>query len=86
MDIILSLCFFMVAVFFAYRANRSSKEKDSKAIEKEVENDFKDEFEQKTVNELSVRGMSDLVDWMEDDLRERKLKQSKEIESFNELK
>ena len=76
----------MVAVFFAYRANRSSKEKDSKAIEKEVDNDFKDEFEQKTVNELSVRGMSDLVDWMEDDLRERKLKQSKEIESFNELK
>ena len=30
--------------------------------------------------------MSDLVDWMEDDLRERKLEQSKEIESFNEIK
>ena len=30
-------------------------------------------------------GMSDLVDWYEDDLRERKLEQSKEIESFNEL-
>ena len=62
------------------------KRRDSKAIEKEVDNDFKEEFEQKTVNELSGRGMSDLVDWMEDDLRERKLEQSEEIESFNELK
>ena len=30
--------------------------------------------------------MSDLVDWMEDDLRDRKLEQSEEVESFNELK
>lgn len=86
MDIILSLCVLMVGVFFAYRANRSSREKDSKAIEKEVDNDFKEEFEQKTVNELSGRGMRNLVDWMEDDLRERKLEKSEEIESFNELK
>ena len=30
--------------------------------------------------------MSELVDWMEDDLRDRKLEQSEEVESFNELK
>ena len=53
------MCCIMVGVFFAYRANRSSREKDSKAIEKEVDNDFKEEFEQKTVNELSGRGMSE---------------------------
>ena len=65
--------------------NRSSKARDSNAIEKEVDNDFKEEFEQKTVMNYQ-EGMSDLVDWMEDDLRERKLEQSEEIESFNELK
>jgi hypothetical protein len=86
MDIILSLCVLVVGIFFACRANRSSREKDFKAIEKEVDNDFKEEFEQNTVNQLSVRGMRDLVDWMEDDLRERNLEQAEEIESFNELK
>ena len=86
MDLFLSLCVVIVVCYVAYRVNRSSKARDSDAIEKEVEDDFKEEFEQKKICELSIKGMSDLVDWMEDDLRERKLKQSEEIESFNELK
>ena len=86
MDLFLSLCVVILICYFAYRGNRSSKARDFDAIEKEVENDFKDELHQKNNKELSVRGMSDLVDWMEDDLRERKLEQSEEIESFNELK
>ena len=55
-------------------------------LKKKLRMILKKNLSKKTVNELSVRGMSDLVDWMEDDLRERKLEQSEEIESFNELK
>ena len=86
MDLFLSLCVVIVVCYVAYRVNRSSKARDSDAIEKEVEDDFKEEFEQKKIGELSTKGMSDLVDWMEDDLRDRKLEQSEEVESFNELK
>ena len=86
MDLFLSLCVVIVVCYVAYRVNRSSKARDSDAIEKEVEDDFKEEFEQKKIGELSMKGMSDLVDWMEDDLRDRKLEQSEEVESFNELK
>ena len=86
MDLFLSLCVVIVVCYVAYRVNRSSKARDSDAIEKEVEDDFKEEFEQKKIGELSVEGMSDLVAWMEDDLRNRKLEQSEEVESFNKLK
>ena len=47
MDLFLSLCVVIVVCYVAYRVNRSSKVRDSDAIEKEVEDDFKEEFEQK---------------------------------------
>ena len=59
---------------------------DSIALMKEIEIDFKEDFEHESAGVLSTHGMNDLVDWYEDDLRERKLEQSKDIESFNEIK
>jgi hypothetical protein len=85
MDFALILIAICSAAFFAIRLNRKSKKEDICAIEKEVENDFKLSFEEQSPGVLSTRGMIDLVEWFEDDLRDRKLKQSKEIESFNEL-
>ena len=75
-----------MAIFIAVRTNRKSKEEDIISIEKEVLNDFTNEFEGSSVGKLSPQGMSELVDWYEGDLRERKLEQSKEVESFDELK
>ena len=86
MEIIFYTVLIFVALIVAIRVNRYSSVDDSIEIENEIDNDFKEGFEHKHVGGLSVQGMSDLVDWYEDDLRERKLEQSKEIESFNEIK
>ena len=84
MEVVLFVLLLVLVV--AFRVNRSSTVDDSNAIEKEIDKDFEEGFEHESVGELSTHGMSDLVDWYEDDLRERKLEQSKEIESFNEIK
>ena len=86
MEIIIFTALLVIVLIVAYRINRSTKLDDSIAIVKEIETDFKEGFEHESVGVLSTNGMNDLVDWYEDDLRERKLEQSKEIESFNEIK
>ena len=86
MEVVLFVLLGLLVIVVAFRVNRSSSVDDSTAIEKEIDKDFKEGFEHQSVGELSTHGMSDLVDWYEDDLRERKLEQSKEIESFNEIK
>jgi hypothetical protein len=86
MEVVLFVLLGLLVIVVAFRVNRSSTIDDSNAIEKEIDKDFEEGFEHESVGELSTHGMSDLVDWYEDDLRERKLEQSKEIESFNEIK
>ena len=86
MEVVLFLLLGLLVIVVAFRVNRSSTLDDSNAIEKEIDKDFEEGFEHESVGELSTHAMSDLVDWYEDDLRERKLEQSKEIESFNEIK
>ena len=86
MEVVLFVLLGLLVLVVAFRVNRSSTLDDSNAIEKEIDKDFEEGFEHESVGELSTHGMSDLVDWYEDDLRERKLEQSKEIESFNEIK
>ena len=86
MEVVLFILLGLLVLVVAFWVHRSSKVDDSNAIEKEIDKDFEEGFEHKSVGELSTHGMSDLVDWYEDDLRERKLEQSKEIESFNEIK
>ena len=86
MEVVLFLLLGLLVLVVAFRVNRSSTVDDSTAIEKEIDKDFEEGFDHESVGELSTHGMSDLVDWYEDDLRERKLEKSKEIESFNEIK
>ena len=86
MEVVLFVLLGLLVLVVAFRVNRSSTVDDSTAIEKEIDKDFEKGFEHQSIGELSTHGMSDLVDWYEDDLRERKLEQSKEIESFNEIK
>ncbi|MDC1005853.1 hypothetical protein OAQ34_09520 [Opitutales bacterium] len=86
MEVVLFVLLGLLVLVVAFRVNRSSTVDDLNAIEKEIDKDFEEGFEHESVGELSTHGMSDLVDWYEDDLRERKLEQSKEIESFNEIK
>jgi hypothetical protein len=86
MEVVLFVLLGLLVLVVAFRVNRISSVDDSNAIEKEIDKDFEEGFDHESVGELSTHGMSDLVDWYEDDLRERKLEQSKEIESFNEIK
>ena len=86
MDFALVIIAIFFTVFIAVRVNRKSKEEDIRAIEKEVVNDFKLDFEEKSPGVLSNRGMNDLVEWFEDDLMTRNMTQSREIDDFEELK
>jgi len=86
MDFVLIIISSLFAVFIAVRINRKSKEEDISAIEKEVGNDFKLDFEEESPGVLTNRGMNDLVEWLEDDLMTRRITQSKEIDDFEELK
>ena len=86
MEIIIFTTLIIIVFIVSFRANRNSKLDDSIALVEEIEKDFKEVFEHESDGVLSTHGMNDLVGWYEDDLRERKLEQSKEIESFNEIK
>ena len=54
MDIIIFTSLIIIVFIVAFRANRKQEIYDAIAM-KEVENDFKEEFEQKNSNELSVK-------------------------------
>ena len=69
-------------VVFLYFRTRA---KDAQRLDVEMSEDFSEEFELDVQGQPSERGMEELVEWLEDDLRESRLVQSVEIESFQEL-
>ena len=69
-------------VVFLYFRNRA---KDAQRLDVEMSEDFSEEFELDGQGQPSEKGMEELVEWLEDDLRESRLVQSVEIESFQEL-
>ncbi|MBT4667645.1 MAG: hypothetical protein HOB63_14120 [Opitutae bacterium] len=69
-------------VVFLYFRTRA---KDAQRLDVEMSEDFSEEFELDGQGQPSERGMEELVEWLEDDLRESRLVQSVEIESFQEL-
>ena len=69
-------------VLFLYFRTRA---KDAQRLDVEMSEDFSEEFELDGQGQPSERGMEELVEWLEDDLRESRLVQSVEIESFQEL-
>lgn len=69
-------------VTFIYLRTQS---KDFERLDIEMDEDFSGEFELDEHGQPSEKGMEELVEWLEDDLRENRLIQSVEIESFQEL-
>jgi hypothetical protein len=72
----------MWGVVFLYLRTRA---KDAQLLDVEMSEDFSEEFELDGQGQPSEKGMEELVEWLEDDLRESRLVQSVEIESFQEL-
>jgi len=69
-------------VVFLYFRTRA---KDAQRLDVEMSEDFSEEFELDDQGQPSEKGMEELVEWLEDDLRETRLVESVEIESFQEL-
>jgi len=69
-------------VVFLYFRTRA---KDAQRLDVEMSEDFSEEFELDDQGQPSEKGMEELVEWLEDDLRESRLVESVEIESFQEL-
>jgi hypothetical protein len=85
MDIAIILLLLAAALFFSFRMHSISKKKGYSVIEKEIEADFKVEFDQSADGEISPQGMRSLVEWCEDDIRESKMAKAKQIERFDVL-
>ncbi len=85
MEFLLFTLLLVLALYLAFRVHSNSKKIDLHLIEKEVEEDFKAEFIDTSVGRIPGDGMLALVEWCEDDMRERKLSKSKQIESFDVL-
>ena len=85
MDIAMISLLLAAALFFSFRMHSISKKKDILLLEKEVEADFKVEFDQLADGEISPQGMRSLVEWCEDDIRESKMAKAKQIEQFDVL-
>ena len=69
-------------VIYIYLRTRS---KDAQRLDAEMSEDFSEEFELDEQGQPSEKGMEEMVEWLEDDLRESRLVQSVEIESVQEL-
>ena len=62
-----------------------TRSKDVQRLDAEMSEDFSEEFELDDQGQPSEKGMEEMVEWLEDDLRESRLGESVEIESFQEL-
>lgn len=85
MDIVIISLLLVAALFFSFHIHSNSRKKDILLLEKEIEADFKVEFDQSADGEISPQGMRSLVEWCEDDIRESKMAKAKQIERFDVL-
>ena len=72
MDVFLSALLLVGGVFFAFWLSVKNRKRDSEALDKEVARDFEEEFELKesSVINHSSPEMEDLIEWLEEDMRE----------------
>ena len=71
MDIFLSVLLLVGGAILAFWLNAKNRKRDSEALEREVSQDFEEEYD---LNEQSARTelgpeMEDLIDWIEEDIR-----------------
>lgn len=86
MNVVFFIVIFFILFYFVLKRRKSIKKQDSLAIYQEVEKDFEEDFERDANGNLTIQGMTDLVEWFEDDLRTRRVLKSDEIKDFEELK
>ena len=86
MNFFLFIVIFFFLFYFILRRRKQTKKQDSLAIYQEVEKDFEEDFERDSNGDLTIQGMTDLVEWYEDDLRTRRVFHSDEIKNFEEWK
>lgn len=72
MDVFLSALLLVGGVFFAFWLSVKNRKRDSEALDREVARDFEEEFELKesSVINHSSPEMEDLIEWLEEDMRE----------------
>ena len=71
MDIFLSVLLLVGGAILAFWLNAKNRKRDSEALEREVSQDFEEEYdlnEQSAGTELGPE-MEDLIDWIEEDIR-----------------
>ncbi len=71
MDIFLSVLLLVGGAILAFWLNSKNRKRDSEALEREVSQDFEEEYdlnEQSAGTELRPE-MEDLIDWIEEDIR-----------------
>ena len=66
MSFFLFIVIFFFLFYFTLRRKKQIKKQDSLAIYQEIENDFEEDFERDSNGNLTIQGMTDLVEWYED--------------------
>ena len=79
------VCFAIALVALAIFSTNVLRARETKALEEETEEDFNEEFEVDDSGRPSSQGMKDLVEWMEEDQRFRKIENSDVIEQVQEI-
>ncbi len=85
MDVFFSVVVLVLGIIVTILIFARVRRHDTEAIEAELDEDFSEEFEIDEAGQPSERGMEDLVEWMEEDLRMRRIEASEEIESIEEI-
>ena len=85
MDVFFSVVVLVLGIIVTILIFTYVRRRDVEAIEAELDEDFSEEFELDESSQPSERGMEDLVEWMEEDLRMRRIEASEEIESIEEI-
>ena len=82
MDVFLSVLLLVGGVFFAFWLSVKNRKRDSEALDREVARDFEEEFELKesSVINHSSPEMEDLIEWLEEDMREDKTQEEDTFE------
>ena len=72
MDIFLSGLLLVCGVVFAFWLSAKNRKRDSEALDREVSRDFEEEFEikEQSAMDRSPSEMEDLIEWLEEDMRE----------------
>ncbi len=85
MDLFFVIVVLTITAYFVFRRFHNIKKLDSSSINEEVEKDFETAFERDADGNLTNHGMIELVEWYEDDLTNRGVLQSRQMQDLEDL-